>query len=373
MKGTEFEDERQELLGRISKLDAERNRLLGAETAMRKALNRLDDLHSRLRIFQDFVASSLVIDDEQSFIEHSLETVIETHEMEMAAFLVAEPDERIRLAGGLGLVDVGGEVILDLSAVPSDRSGFLRNGDAMSPLAEALGMAEGMYCVYRGKGTQLGGLLAAGNSESGLGLYQKPTGDHLSLFVILSAQIGGLWTNYFLEILARYDGLTSLLNQRSFYGELHREFSRGQRSGEELSLLYFDLDGFGAVNDTLGHQSGDDILVMVADVLNSTKRKEDVVARYGGDEFCAVLPHTSTGNAELVAHRIIENFNDRIGDYNVTSSIGIATTDLREMGSPDSLVKAADARMYASKAMKGHAITSKGRGPEVRHSSRDAR
>jgi diguanylate cyclase (GGDEF)-like protein len=91
--------------------------------------------------------------------------------------------------------------------------------------------------------------------------------------------------------------------------------------------------------------------------LKSTKREEDVAARYGGDEFCTILPHTSIEQANIVAHRLIENFNKQIGDFKVTMSIGIASTDSQGVTDAESLVKAADVGMYRSKKIKGHAVT----------------
>jgi len=157
--------------------------------------------------------------------------------------------------------------------------------------------------------------------------------------------------------LARKDGLTGLANQRSFYEELRREIGRCQRHGTPLALLYFDLDGFKAVNDNLGHQHGDELLVATAEVLRKVVRQEDVAARYGGDEFCIILPNTEMGMARQVAERLISTFSQTLADSTVTISIGIADMTSDSPLDSDTLVKKADAAMYQSKKKTGHAIT----------------
>ena len=139
--------------------------------------------------------------------------------------------------------------------------------------------------------------------------------------------------------LARKDGLTNLLNQRSFYEELRRELARNQRHGNNLSLIYFDLDGFKGINDT------------------QAIRTEDIPARYGGDEFCIILPQTTTEESTMVANRLTAVFDKTMTDTGVTMSIGIATMASDTPIDADSLVKKADNAMYKSKKIPGHAIT----------------
>jgi diguanylate cyclase (GGDEF)-like protein len=160
-----------------------------------------------------------------------------------------------------------------------------------------------------------------------------------------------------LAALARKDGLTNLLNQRSFYEELRREVARALRAQEPIALLYFDLDGFKAVNDTYGHQRGDEILKGVAEVALEVVRTEDTISRYGGDEFCIILPHSSIVEAREVASRLITIFDERMKDSGVTLSIGLAVAQYDDLRDGDVLVKKADAAMYKAKKVKGHAIS----------------
>lgn len=159
--------------------------------------------------------------------------------------------------------------------------------------------------------------------------------------------------------LANHDGLTDLLNQRSFYEELRRETARALRSGGQLALIYLDLDGFKAVNDSQGHLRGDEILIGVAEVIRRVVRLEDIAARYGGDEFCIILPHSGTANAREVARRLIEAFEQEpdLKGTGVRLSIGIAAGEGARLHDADLLVKSADGAMYRSKKIPGHAIT----------------
>ncbi|MBU1169329.1 MAG: GGDEF domain-containing protein [Proteobacteria bacterium] len=159
-----------------------------------------------------------------------------------------------------------------------------------------------------------------------------------------------------LSLLARKDGLTNLYNQRSFHEELRREISRSQRSKEPLSLLYMDLDNFKVVNDTKGHLKGDEILVHTAQIILQVVREEDVAARYGGDEFAVILPHTSQENAVTVARRLIENAESGSDLSGVTFSIGVATREPGMIMDREALVSYADKAMYQAKKQKGHAV-----------------
>ncbi len=157
--------------------------------------------------------------------------------------------------------------------------------------------------------------------------------------------------------LARVDSLTSLFNQRSFYEELKRELSRAQRNADTISLIYFDLDGFKAVNDTMGHRKGDEILVKTADAIRSSVRPSDVAARYGGDEFCIILPQTEISDAIGICKRIIENFESRGQTSGVTFSFGISENNSQNLYDVDLFVKKADTAMYISKKRPGHQIS----------------
>jgi len=151
--------------------------------------------------------------------------------------------------------------------------------------------------------------------------------------------------------LSTIDSLTGLYNRTFFFSALEREIARGDRSGRAFCLVMLDLDDLKAVNDRFGHISGDQVLRTVADIVRSGVRKIDVAARYGGDEFVALLPETDpTGGwvlAEKVRLMVAEQGMAGV-DPGPTVSVGVVSypSDGR---SADALLVSADRAMYASK------------------------
>lgn len=152
-----------------------------------------------------------------------------------------------------------------------------------------------------------------------------------------------------LEELSRKDPLTGLANQRAFFTDLRRELAIAQRTHQPVSLVYFDLNGFKGLNDTQGHLAGDDMLIAVGRALGEVLRETDTACRYGGDEFCLILPATDSIHAEQTCQRVIAAF-DKIASHGVTFSIGIAEAGTGPTLSADDLVRAADTAMYIAKA-----------------------
>jgi diguanylate cyclase (GGDEF)-like protein len=156
------------------------------------------------------------------------------------------------------------------------------------------------------------------------------------------------------EALSVTDDLTHLYNSRYLNLVLRRETKRASRSGRPLSLLFIDLDGFKAVNDTHGHLFGSRALVEAAAVIRSSARETDVVSRFGGDEFALVLPDTGGEGAYAVGERIRERIaahrfltGDGL-DIHLTVSVGVATLP-DVANSSEELVQAADKAMYRVK------------------------
>ncbi len=151
------------------------------------------------------------------------------------------------------------------------------------------------------------------------------------------------------------DELTGLANVRAFTSILDRELERSRRYDTPLGLLMLDLDDFKRVNDTYGHQQGDEVLAQVARVLRDISRDLDTPARYGGEEMAIVLPQTDVDGAEFLAERIraaVEALHvPRVrggGALRVTASIGVASVPY-EAVDRDSLIAAADAALYRAK------------------------
>ncbi|MDH4200054.1 MAG: GGDEF domain-containing protein [Spirochaetia bacterium] len=160
-----------------------------------------------------------------------------------------------------------------------------------------------------------------------------------------------------LQLLARKDSLTDLLNQKSFYEELKRELSRNERNRESLVLVYFDLDKFKSINDTDGHVAGDKILTQVSRTIRDNLRPSDIFARYGGDEFCIILPKTNIKNAEEFCNRLITAMKKENLDSRISASFGLAESSTDNNLDADTLVKKSDQAMYTSKQKSGYAIS----------------
>ncbi len=170
---------------------------------------------------------------------------------------------------------------------------------------------------------------------------------------VLAASIASVVAWKLNEEQALQDGLTRLPNRRLFNDRVAHGIARTTRRPSSLAVLYVDLDGFKAVNDTLGHAGGDQLLVLVAERLRAVVRPADTAARIGGDEF-AVLVEDIVGEAEAsyVGERLLATLEAPFGvrgvEVQVGASIGIA---LSEPGiTVDDLLLRADAAMYAAKA-----------------------
>ena len=169
--------------------------------------------------------------------------------------------------------------------------------------------------------------------------------------VVLEAKMRELEAvNEELERLATTDGLTGLMNHRTFQERLRQEFTRATRYGTPLSLLLLDVDHFKQFNDTFGHPAGDAVLKSVSQVLRMTARHTDLVARYGGEEFVLVLPQTDSHGATVIAERVRVAIAAASWDLRaVTVSIGVSTLAL-DTPDPSVLIARADQALYHSKA-----------------------
>ncbi|WP_395702314.1 GGDEF domain-containing protein [Aquabacterium sp.] len=154
-----------------------------------------------------------------------------------------------------------------------------------------------------------------------------------------------------LEEVSRRDPLTGLYNQRFFAESLRRELSRARRAGRPLSLLYVDVDDFKLVNDRRGHLAGDEVLRAVAGLLQATCRDYDLCCRYGGDEFCVLLPDADAATATEIAGRLIEEWSRQPGQPPL--SVGVAQAGPDDWPEPAQLIGQADRAMYSAKAQGG--------------------
>jgi two-component system cell cycle response regulator len=151
------------------------------------------------------------------------------------------------------------------------------------------------------------------------------------------------------------DGLTGLYNTRYLYKQLDLEIARSNRYEYTFSVILFDIDNFKKLNDTYGHQAGDDVLYELACILREVSRETDIVVRYGGEEFIVILPNTYEADALNLADRTrtaVERhvfLPDRAGGTQVTLSGGIASYPQNAIDAR-SLLNAADSALYHAKS-----------------------
>jgi len=154
-----------------------------------------------------------------------------------------------------------------------------------------------------------------------------------------------------LRMLSLVDPLTGVFNRSQIYTELEQEVRRTRRSERGFCLLMIDLDGLKAVNDSMGHHRGDEVLHALGGVIRQSIRAVDTAYRYGGDEFLVLLPETDIAGAFVVAEKIRAGAEE-LGQAETDTSVSIGLVSHPEDGgSPDELVKAADLAMYQAKSL----------------------
>jgi diguanylate cyclase (GGDEF)-like protein/PAS domain S-box-containing protein len=158
-----------------------------------------------------------------------------------------------------------------------------------------------------------------------------------------------------LYYLAHYDSLTGLANRRHFLDRLEQSIEDAKRTKEQMAVLFIDLDSFKQVNDTYGHRAGDQFLREAANRIRASLRQSDIVARMGGDEFTAILPHVknvedSAVAAQKLLNRMVEPLTLDQQEIFMSSSVGIAIypKDATDM---ESLLQFADTALYKAKEL----------------------
>jgi two-component system, cell cycle response regulator len=152
------------------------------------------------------------------------------------------------------------------------------------------------------------------------------------------------------------DELTGLYNRRGFFALIEQQLKLSNRQKNVLYLLYADLDNLKAINDTYGHEAGDQVLIETAKILIDTFRDSDIIARIGGDEFIIVPVGTTEDETTIATARLHQNvvlYNaEKKGPYALSISVGIAKFDSNSPCSVDELIRQADKSMYAQKMLK---------------------
>lgn len=226
------------------------------------------------------------------------------------------------------------------------------------------------FDVMKGAAGLLGATVAGGFLSFGL-FCSNYIGDFFTpflalwlvfLFVTLSRYFHTLVENVRLRGEVVTDPLTGLYNRRFLESRIDAEFaklvmerqSRKMDAYHELSVLMMDIDNFKHVNDTYGHQFGDDVIKNVSFCIRESVRKDDIAARYGGEEFCVVLIHTRKEEAIQIAEKIRKGVESKKFNYvnqitRFTISVGVASARMDNLLSSRAIIKAADEALYEAK------------------------
>jgi diguanylate cyclase (GGDEF)-like protein len=167
---------------------------------------------------------------------------------------------------------------------------------------------------------------------------------------VLGRILAKLWRD---RTYARKDVLTDLSNRLVLYEQLRIEQSRSQRSGLPYSLMFIDIDKLKVLNDTKGHDIGDDALQLLADILRENSRSVDTICRFGGDEFVLLFPETDEKGCSALCSRITHVTKRKFEKHGWPISVSIGyTTEIGFNRNVDELLRAADQKMYQLKQSK---------------------
>jgi two-component system cell cycle response regulator len=325
----------------------------------------VDDPRARLRDFRhalsrlgDVLASTK---DRQVMVSALLSTTTTYLDAPIGVFYVQvagserlRPMERVGNAAGddFPLGELAGRGLV----VAASRLGaavlWPRDGDDVRPAPEEPEPGAGALAIP---------LRAGGHPFGVLAFYGRPEPfdeeDVDSVRILVRQTETAIENSFLYEEAVRLsltDGMTGLWNRRNFDLRLESELSRALRFSEPFAVVFVELDQMKAVNDRLGHQAGDTVLIELARRLTEAVREVDVVARWGGDEFTLLLPKTGLPGALRLAEKIRSEvgsapFRTDAGSLPITISVGVAAFPEHGSSGKD-LVNAADAAMYRAKA-----------------------
>jgi len=205
-------------------------------------------------------------------------------------------------------------------------------------------------------GGELQGLVLIGGKQDDKPFDESELDVFSTLTNMASLALDNIHQYMLIEKMSYTDFVTGLYNYRYFYKRLNEEMYRAKRFDRMLALVIFDIDNFKAFNDTYGHQAGDEVLKNLSDLVTKSVRAIDIVSRYGGEEFCVIMPDTGFANCLIFIDRLRKNieehkFTSKFVDegYKITVSIGGAIYPIDAQTS-DRLIYSADMALLKAKS-----------------------
>jgi diguanylate cyclase (GGDEF)-like protein len=302
---------------------------------------------------------------EQGVLEAALSAASEIAQFEFAAVTQYDPDTRVhcvRTAVGDGAAQIANLSFRDntsLTAMAVKNRHYLPYRGEFDPGSQVVytrkaalsGMQSLLILPLVVRDSATGTLALAARRREAFGAQVRPA--LAALANQLAVALSNADSVRRLEELATTDGLTGCYNKRHFNEQLKAKLSAAERFGRKLSLVIADIDHFKIVNDTYGHATGDVVIKELGAILNRLKRETDLVARFGGEEFCLLCEETDAKGAMHLAERVrleLENtcFETELGTLRVTCSLGVATYP-EHARDREGLFEGADRALYKAK------------------------
>jgi diguanylate cyclase (GGDEF)-like protein len=330
--------------------DAVQKLAAGMQETMRDLAQAVETAQvSRPDLHVGELAASLDLDE---VTERTLEAASTIHGVE-AALLDAEAPEGARLSAAVGMpVEEAAKAAVQLPENDNLRAVEITYRYRIDDVenSSASHVRSGVVLPMRSDGATVGSLSAFSRSAG-----QKLGDAQIDELERLAFKAGPAIENArkYAEAraLADLDALTGLHNRRYFHETLAREVARAQRYQRRLSLIVFDLDDFKAINDRIGHLSGDAVLAETAERVRDVVRSADAACRVGGDEFAVILPGATAAAAELVADRAQRKLRELgKGQYSFSGGVALSGEDL---ATPYELYRTADIAAYRAKTAGG--------------------
>lgn len=303
-----------------------------------------------MRKYTEMLTSNLDID---ALSKEALKQLMTLTKADSGAIII-ETKEKVEILASLGINKpnklLKNKTVSDVSKSNHRFNAYVLDDSFFNSELEEFNKKEIIIEPIEYKHNQIGSILLTNKNEFSIDIKNNLHIYSQSLALALNNAL----VHNKVQKLASVDYLTNIFNRRYGLKKLHEEFVQANKIGTPLSILMLDIDYFKKINDTFGHSIGDKVLCEITHIIHSVLRDEDILVRYGGEEFIAILKSVSSKNVYTIANRIrllIEK--NSIGccerKINVTISIGAASIPDSYISSTQELIDAADKALYSAK------------------------